>query len=274
VAEGKPTAADSLFEEIVRTLNESVGSESPDMLRALAALGGKAYREQRSDDALPLLNRAVDGYRRLNYNIGADHQGALNVLVTIYTARGEHQKAVQTQREIVALNTASLGIDDISTLNAVQALAWVLKQGGSNDEARELYRDVTQRYQSVVGLSHVGTLHVMIELAALECEVDPAEALRIARLATELATPLATSSQYPLRARIVLGRALLASGGLEEAEVTLRNAVEACTRERSASHIYTKEAASLLARVLDQTARYEAARLLRQEYELKPEVGP
>lgn len=246
--EGKNAAAAVLFEQVARTLNEPPGSESPDMLRAQTAIAGQLNRDGKRAEALELLERVVWGYRRLRYNVGADHQGALNSIVTLSVDGGAYERAIEAQKEIIALNTANLGGDDISTLNAIQALGWVQRKAGQLDLALATYEDVVPRYERLVGKMHVGTIHCSIELVSLLSDRDPPRAMVLANELWAAAGTFAVTSQYFLRAQLALGRALLANQQYQRAFEVLTEAVENCTKARGSDHVYTTDAVELLAR--------------------------
>ncbi|MCX5689200.1 MAG: serine/threonine-protein kinase, partial [Planctomycetota bacterium] len=248
-AQGEHLQALALHKQIATILNEPVGSESPDMLRALTAIGGNAHREGRSAEALETLERAVAGYRRLKYNVGADHQAALNIIVSTCSENGQYARAISAQKEIIAINTANLGEDDISTLNAAQALGWVYRNAGKLDLAIASYQEVLPRFERLVGSSHAATMHTTIELSTLLADRDAAQSLALALHLWESASTLPITSQYHLRAQIALGRALFAAKQYPRAREVLAQAVDDCTKARSAGHVYTVEARNLLAQV-------------------------
>ncbi len=211
---------------------------------------------------LPELERIAAKYRVLPYAGGMDQQEALNSVVTVAVRLRQFSAAEAAQREIIQLNTTRLGVDDISTLNAVQALGWVLVISGRPEEAAEVYRDVLERYVRTVGPRHRGALHVAIELSRLELSRESAHALVRAREVEHLTADLSPSSHYRQRALVVLGKALAANGD-PEAEASLRATLDLLLKQRGGRHPYTREAGGALIRLLEAGGRTEDAAEVR-----------
>lgn len=257
-----------LYKAVFDGLNQPEGAENPDCLRAIAFLGARAAQAGDRATAFELLGRADRGFTRLNYKVGADHQAVLNSLVLLYIAEQKFDQALQTQSRIVDMNRANLGPDDISTLNAQQALGWVYRSANRSDEAASVYRACLERYHATVGPRHPMSLHVGIELAIAELGKNPTDALDTVTPVVDIARSLTPGNQLLLRALIARGRAELTLQRTETALATFREAFEACLRDRGPAHATTHEAATLLANLLDRQGQPEQARAIREQ--LKP----
>lgn len=254
--------ADALRERVYVLLEGTPAFDRGDGLWVQLSRANRRVREGHAAEMLPELERIAAKYRVLPYAGGMDQQEALNSVVTVATRLRQFNAAEAAQREIIQLNTTRLGVDDISTLNAVQALGWVFVNSGRPDEAVGVYRDVLERYVRTVGPKHRGALHVAIELAHLELPKDPAHALVRAREVEHLTADLSPTSQYRQRALVVLGKAL-ATNGDPGAEASLRTTLDLLVKQRGGRHPYTREAGGALIRLLDAGGRPEDAAAVR-----------
>ncbi len=260
--------AESLFRRVLEGLHEPEGSESPDTLRALVFLAGATAKRGDRPEGIRMAERADRGYTRLNYKVGADHQAALNLLVLFFNATQEFDKALATQQRIVDLNSANLGADDISTLNARQALGWIHRLAGQNRQAAEVYRACLDRYLSTVGPSHPMSMHVGIELAMSELTDDPADARKVLEPILAAAPTLSPASPIPIRAFIASGRIEEFLKNDDGAKAAFQTAYDLALKHRGPSHAVTHDAANLYARVLERLGATAEATKVRTS--LKP----
>lgn len=254
--------ADALRERVYALLEGTPAFDRGDGLWVQLSRVNRRVREGHAAEMLPELERIAAKYRVLPYAGGMDQQEALNSVVTVAVRLRQFSAAEAAQREIIQLNTTRLGVDDISTLNAVQALGWVLVISGRPEEAAEVYRDVLERYVRTVGPRHRGALHVAIELSRLELSRESAHALVRAREVEHLTADLSPSSHYRQRALVVLGKALAANGD-PEAEASLRATLDLLLKQRGGRHPYTREAGGALIRLLEAGGRTEDAAEVR-----------
>jgi eukaryotic-like serine/threonine-protein kinase len=260
---GQKAEAANICAEIVQTLGEDAALTNADGLFALAYVGGTTMNRRDFTEARRILERVALAHASRPSDGSADHSGTLNMLVTLNLSTGEFQKAEQTQRQIIQLNTALLGEDDISTLNSRQALGFVLREGGKRDQARDAYRDAIARYARVVGESHGYTINSRLELALTALPDDPVAAMEQVDIVEPLVLSLAPKQQNRLKFGWVRGQVLIAAGRLEEAAVGLQQAFENALDAMGPKDGWTKRTATLLADTLEKLGRKPEAAAVR-----------
>ena len=261
----KSAAAEEAFTQVVAMLGPELSFKNADGLRAHVYLGQRAMGRNEMDNARQTLEAVASAYRTQPLDGSSAPQVALNALVALYDNLRLYQQCEDTQREIIAMNEKSLGADDISTLNSIQALGSILKTRQKTDEAETLYRDVLARYNATVGEKHVGAIHVSLELAAL---LLPRRWEESTVLLQDIQPRIATfpkSNVYHLRTQILMASALDASGrDLPGTEAAMKRAVDYCTENAGPDSKWTREAVEQCASFLERQGRPEEARVLRE----------
>ncbi|MCP9874375.1 serine/threonine-protein kinase [Synechococcus sp. Cruz CV-v-12] len=271
---GQKAESAEVFAEIVRLLGEDAALTSADGLYALAQVGGAATSRRDFVDARRLLERVADAYTRWPGDGSADHQNALNRLVTLYLATREYGLAERTQRQIVAINTRLLGADDISTINSLTTVGFVLREGGKRDESRTVYADAIARYVRVVGESNRYTLNTRLELALTCIPDDPAAALEQVTIVEPHTTALAPNQQNRLKFGWVRGQALVAAGRPDDAVIGLQHAFESALAAVGSKDVWTRRTAALLAGTLEKLGRKGEAAAVRAKAAPSPAPLP
>ncbi len=271
---GKRPEADAVFAEVVKLLGEPAAMRSPDGLYALARVGAATLTGGDSAEARRVLEAVEPIYASRPHDGSADHQHVMNYLVTLYGRIREPLLAVAMQQRIVELNTRLLGDDDISTLNALQALGSVLRAADKTAEARATYREALRRYVRTVGEGHGYTMHVRLELASLALPADPAEAIGLLDAVEAHAAALGPGHISQLKLGLLRGQALDAAGRSEQAVAALRQALGSALKAVGPANRWTQSTASTLATILDRQGRKQEAAAVRQSVAKKPADGP
>ncbi len=265
-ASGQKAESIEVFAQIVQLLGEDAALTNADGLYALAQVGGAATLRRDFVEARRVLERVADAYKKWPGDGSADHQNALNRLVTLYLATRDFTLAEQTQRRIVALNTKLLGEDDISTINSLTAVGFVLREAdgaGKRDEARAVYADAIARYVRVVGEANRYTINTRLELALTELPDDDAGALEQVTIVEPHAMALAANNQNRLKFEWVRGRALVAAGRLDDAVVGLQQALDSALATMGPRDAWTKRIANVLTGALEKLGRKGEAAAVR-----------
>ncbi len=261
----KPESAE-VFAEIVRLLGEEAALTNADGLYALAQVGGAATLRRDFVEARRVLERVADAYKKWPGDGSADHQSALNRLVTLYLATRDFTLAEQTQRRIVALNAKLLGEDDISTINSLTTVGFVLREAdgaGKRDEARAVYADAIARYVRVVGEANRYTINTRLELAITALPDDVAAALEQVAIVEPHVMALAANNQNRLKFEWVRGRALVAAGRPDDAVVGLQPAFDSALAAMGPRDAWTKRIANVLIGALENLGRKGEAAAVR-----------
>ena len=198
----------------------------------------------------------------------------MNYLVTLYGRIREPQLAVVMQQRIIELNTRLLGEDDISTLNALQALGSVLRAADKTEQARDTYREALRRYVATVGEGHGYTIHVRLELAQLALPADPAEAMALLDAVDAHAAALSPGHINRLKLGLLRGQSLDAAGRSEQAVTALQKALDSALKAVGPANRWTQSTASTLAAILDRQGRKQEAALVRQSVAKQPAASP
>lgn len=263
---GHKTEGADVFVQIVGLLGEEAALTNADGLYALAQVGGAATLRHDFVEARRVLDRVANAYDKWPGDGSADHQNALNRLVTLYLATHEFTRAEQTQRRIVALNTRLLGEDDISTINSFTTVGFVLRETdgtGKRDEARAVYADAVARYVRVVGEANRYTINTRLELAitALPTHVDAA--MEQVTIVEPHVMALPANSQNRLKFEWVRGQTLVAAGRIDDAVFNLRPAFESALAAMGPRDAWTKRIATVLTGALEKLGRKGEAAALR-----------
>jgi hypothetical protein len=210
-----------------------------------------------------VLERVADAYSKWTGDGSADYQSALNRLVTLHLATREYGLAEQTQRRIVAINTALLGAEDISTINSLTTVGFVLREAGRRDESRVVYADAIARYVRVVGESNRYTVNTRLELALTCIPDDPAAAVEQVSIVEPHVMTLPPNQQSRLKFGWVRGQALVAAGRLDDAVVGLQPSFESALAALGPRDAWTRRIATVLAGALEKLGRMGDAAAVR-----------
>ena len=106
---GRLDDAEVQYRKTISLREAALPADHPALTQAVASLGSHLANQRRFDEAVPLLERAMDVYRRSN--IGGEHLiGVLDSLQFAADALGDHASAERFHREAVELRQKS-GVD-------------------------------------------------------------------------------------------------------------------------------------------------------------------
>lgn len=265
-ASGRKEEAGAVFAGVVAALGEEAALRNADGLYALGRVGGAAMNRREFAEARRVLGRVAAAYAERPSDGSADHQAALNMLVTLHLSEREFALAEATQRRIVELNTGLLGGDDISTINSLTTVGFVLRESGEaakRDEARAVYADAIAQYVRAVGESNRYTLNTRLELALTCIPDDPEAALEQLNIVEPHAMLLAPNQLNRLKFGWVRGQALVAAGRPEEAAVGLQQAFDSALAAMGPANRWTRRTAALLSGTLEKLGRRGEAAAVR-----------
>jgi len=200
--------------------------DQPEVQTELLTLIGRTYQRMgQLDQALPVLERAVDLGRR---KLGPEHvrlAHSLNELGALYREQSDLARAEAILRESLAMRRRLLGSMDKDVAVTLVELSWVLQNRGADQEAEPLAREALAIRRQIFGDEHRET---------------------------------ATSKNE-------LGLLLWRRGAFAEATVMFRDNLETSTRLLGGDHAHVATSKNNLALVLrDQGQLAEAEALLRE----------
>lgn len=261
----KYSDAQESFSQVLKTLGADEAYRNADGLRAHIYLCERTMDTGDLKTIGETLERVAQVYRSQPLDGSVDFARALNALIRLYEKQQLHEQSERIQREIVSLNLRNFGPDDISTLNSIQGLGGILRFGGKLAEAEAVYREVLPRYRATLGDSHVGTLHVSLEIAGLALPDRWEEAMQ---LITDVRTRTAGYSKpniYRVRSIILYAAALDAAGrDLKETEQAMKDAAVYCNDAMGPDNKWAREAVNQYAKFLERQGRSAEAKEVRE----------
>ncbi|TVQ77501.1 MAG: serine/threonine protein kinase [Phycisphaeraceae bacterium] len=144
-------------------------SADPQRLKILSSLGAVVHNQGRMDEAAALLQRVVDGLRRLRGSEHADTLTAMTNLAFTLHDLGRVGEALPVYREVYDTRTRILDPLDPALVRAEGNLATALWDLGQRDDAAELFLSNLDRSQRLFGDDHPSTL-ITMNNAAFVCE--------------------------------------------------------------------------------------------------------
>ena len=154
-------------EHAVALRSEALGADHPDTLAAMYHLAVAYRRDGRALEAIPLLEKVLDG--RLE-SLGPDHRetlAAMGDLALAYQSAGRIAEAIPLLEREVEHSQKTHGHDHHQTLIAMNNLAVAYKQVGRASEAIPLYTKVLALRQAKLPPDHPELLTSMNNLAAI-----------------------------------------------------------------------------------------------------------
>jgi len=164
-ARGDYTAAEALFREILATYAEPLGDHL-DVATSMLDLGKLLVREERYDEAEPLLREALAMRRRL---VGAVHPivaNGLDALGVLAMERGDLAAADSFFTEALGIRRTIFEEDHPDLAASFSNLAEVRHRTGAYAEAERLYHDALASYRRAFGEQHPDVVYVMRHLAS------------------------------------------------------------------------------------------------------------
>jgi len=159
--------AEPLFARVVEATTDLEGKQAG-RLRAMVWLGDTRRRLGKYDEAVPVLQQAVAGYRE---RLGEDDRATLNAtfdLATVLALRRDFEVALPLQRHVVESFTRTVGPNDPDTGRALGHLATWLHWAGEDAEARLLVLTLLQPGRRLGADQDAGTKAAMDLLAEID----------------------------------------------------------------------------------------------------------
>eukprot|EP01043_Picozoa_sp_COSAG02_P020092 COSAG02_NODE_983_length_15470_cov_4.269924_6_plen_446_part_00 len=153
------------------------GRDSDEALHSLKSCGALLIADGSPAEAVPMLEEAVEGFRR---RLGDGHSHTLNAMKELADAhkRLQHfEKAIPMARQCVRLYQQTLGAEDPKSLMAVVDLGTHLSDNGEYAEALPLLQEAVRNLRKVLGAGHPST-----EAAVAACETVHGHAKRQERM--------------------------------------------------------------------------------------------
>jgi tetratricopeptide (TPR) repeat protein len=264
----KYAEARRLQKEVLRVRRLVPKGHDRDVVNALCELAITCRAQSRYEEAITLLQEALDGITSL---LGSAHSATIAImgmLSTCYSLKGNRSEADDLKE---AMNKLKKQIDahrHAAVLREIAVMAQVYHSQKKYTEAESQWREVLAERRELLGEQHVDTLHALRSLALVsfdqgrraEAEVLWTEELEIWREVN------GSDHRDTLYAIFWLGRALFSQGRYAEAEVLWQEEFEVERNFHGDRHGETPHAMVWLARAIFQQGRHEEAEeLCRKE---------
>ncbi|KZP20011.1 TPR-like protein, partial [Athelia psychrophila] len=165
---GRYGEAEALCRQALAGLEQELGTDHPDTLRAANTLAAVYFRQGRHGQAEAMYQRrALAGQEQ---QLGADHPDTLQTasnLAVLYSRQGNYDNAVALYQRALAGQEQQLGVDHPSTLFTVNNLARLYYTQGYYDAAEPLYQRALAGRERKLGADHPDVLRTTNNLAEL-----------------------------------------------------------------------------------------------------------
>lgn len=221
---GRIDEALPLYVESLEKRQRILGVEHADTLTSMNNLGTMYLKLEKYEEALKLLEECLE---RRTKTLGKDDPAvgvSLLNLARVYQESGRLEDAVRLYRESLAQRQRSFADDHPRVLAAMQSLAIPLRRMRKFDEAIELIETALERGQQLDGGLPQEMKYLPEMLAEVYSEAGRLdEAEKTTRLIVEdYQAQLGQTAPRTLLAQLNLGKILLQSGKLADAEAVLR----------------------------------------------------
>ena len=254
---------------ILRPLAESVlelcvrhrGPNDVETARALTNLARLLLQQRDTDDAEPLLARAL---RIQEGQLGTDHQDTARTVAVLggfHQARGDVRAAEPFFRRALGIRERILGPEDPLTLGTLDNLAAVVIELGRFDEAESLFRRVLAAHERLHGAGAPGTARARTALAEVlvkRGELAQAEGLLRGALAVQESVLGVEHPDVGLT-QWHLAEALRAAGRIDEAEPLARQMLKVVETAFGDKHEWTGWGLRSLAEIYLAQGQYAQA---------------
>jgi tetratricopeptide (TPR) repeat protein len=261
---GEYSAAEAQVKRALALRRNALGSEDDATVKMMGMLGLIHWRQNRLDDATPLVQDAFEISRRVR---GADAAATLVYemnLANLHRAKGHYKEAEPLYAHLVETQMRVRGEEHVDTLNTMGNFANLLQETGRYEKAEALHRRELEIRRRVHGEKAPGTVSTLNNLAndlALLGRYD--EAVPLMQRALELKIAL-YGQAHPSTLNSVdsLSRFAAALGRHTEAESLAREALDGRMRALGPAHRLTIESQSQLASTLSNLGRFAEAEWL------------
>ncbi|HEX6810722.1 MAG TPA: serine/threonine-protein kinase [Planctomycetota bacterium] len=142
------------------------------MCATLCNLGHAVLMIGKMDEAVSLLEQALEFDKRLGYSDKGENHALFVNLGDAAARQGNAEKAIGYYREAHRRCLASLGPDDPETLLRTHNFAYFLKEHGSLQDAEALFADAVTCGRRVLGEAHPDFLTILASFADLRTKQD------------------------------------------------------------------------------------------------------
>ena len=270
--------AESLLRHAVEIRRRTLGADSADTLKSMAALVGVLNDESRYPEAEKWSCKTVDARRR---TLGPEDRDTLNAMVQlalIFDEESRYPEAEKLNREVLEIGRRTSAPQKGPVKNAMSNLAMDLAYEGKYSDAERQFREMLEIDRRMHGSGHPDVLADMNNLAAtLQNEQRYAEAEKL-YLETLQVQRRIFGPEHPTTLRTVgnLAQVLYSEKRYPEAEKLLRDTPEIKRARLGPENRSTLVTMGNLADTLTAEGQYpEAERLVRQTLETERRIlGP
>ena len=166
-ARGNTLTAREILDNGAQRIGQTLAAQPQVQARLQATIGAVYTNLGIYESAEPLVQRAVDTYRRLNGADSRDTLSAAHALANLYWYQGRLSEAEALYRELVETRTRLLGSEHPETLKATFDLAstyFVQKQFQKSEDLNRRTGDIQRR---ILGKEHPDTIATFDNLAVI-----------------------------------------------------------------------------------------------------------
>ena len=162
---GEYSAAETQVKRALALRRNALGNEDDATVRMMGILGLIHWRQNRLDDATPLVQDAFEISRRVHGQDAAATMMYEMNLANLHRAKGRYKEAEPLYAHLVETQTRVRGEDHIDTLNTMGNYANLLQETGRYEKAEPLHRRELESGVGAQGEKAPGTLSTMNNLA-------------------------------------------------------------------------------------------------------------
>lgn len=225
-ANGRPDAAEQTYREALGLIDAAPSAAGSDRAGVLNNLGLLLLREQRPEEAEPLLTAAVETYRRLNPGTPA-LASAIENLGGVRLGQGDRRGAAELFRQTLELRRALLPANHPDIAQTLMKLAAAQRGSADPVAVERLYREALDIRRQALGSAHAQTISTLSALAGFVKRAGrAADAVPLYRELL-LARRAVSGEDDPdvIECGLKLAALLRETGELDEAEALYRDAL-------------------------------------------------
>ncbi|MFN7996555.1 MAG: serine/threonine-protein kinase [Bryobacteraceae bacterium] len=159
-AKGKFVEEEAMLRQVLTVRRRLLGANSALAGRTLADLGECLYQQSRTNEAEPLLWRAIEISPKNTDTLA----GAQNYLALVLETKGAYEEAVRLLRSSAAICARVYGTDGILYLTVLHNLAGAMSDQGDLAGAEKMEREVLAARLRVSGPEHPDTVYSLNNL--------------------------------------------------------------------------------------------------------------
>ncbi|KZP28368.1 TPR-like protein [Athelia psychrophila] len=263
---GRYGEAEALCRQALAGLEQELGTDHPDTLRAANTLAAVYFRQGRHGQAEAMYQRVLAGREQL----GADHRDTLqtvNDLAALYAMQGNYKEAEPFYQRALAGLEQQVCADHPDTLKTVNNLAGLYVRQGNYENAAALYQRALAGQEQRLGADHPDTLQTASNLAVLysrQGNYDNAVTLYQRALAGQ-EQQLGVDHPSTLFTVHNLARLYYTQGYYDTAEPLYQRALVGRERKLGADHPDVLRTINNLAELYERQGRIEEAEMTRNK---------